>query len=384
MTCPHCQADARFVNYRPKCVTTLLGDIRLQRGYYHCRHCAQGCFPWDGTLRVLDRRTPGAEEVIVLLGTLDSFVKVAERTLYKTTGLQVCESTVQRATEAVGQRLGALLASAKLTFTPEQPWPWHWDATGQACAYVSVDATGVLMQGPGAAKADGRMAWVGMLFNPQPLAAEDRDVCKPCDNVFYLAGHDGLEALGRQLRRQADALGIKAARQWIALTDGGNGLEDWVDLHFPRSIKILDFRHAAEHLGNFAKVYAPSAQQDASTLLSAWCHRLKHEGGEPLVAELEQLDRRRLNAAAREEHRKLLQYLRNNVPRMKYPEYVAKGWQIATGAVESACKTVVNQRLCLGGMRWVEAGSDAVCHLRALYRSDEEHWDHYWARHTAA
>jgi hypothetical protein len=47
--------------------------------------------------------------------------------------------------------------------------------------------------------------------------------------------------------------------------------------------------------------------------------------------------------------------------------------------VESACKTVVNQRLCLGGMRWGEEGSDAVAHLRALYRSDPDQWDGYWS-----
>ena len=149
----------------------------------------QGCVPWDQTLRVPTQRTPGADEVITLLGTLDSFVQVAGRTLYKTAGLRLSESTVQRTTEAVGQQLGQMLVEEKFTAQAEPPWRWHPDADGQSCAGVSVDATGVLQQGPGAAKADGRMAYVGMLFNPQPLSAEDRDVCKPCDNAFYLAGH---------------------------------------------------------------------------------------------------------------------------------------------------------------------------------------------------
>jgi hypothetical protein len=30
------------------------------------------------------------------------------------------------------------------------------------------------------------------------------------------------------------------------------------------------------------------------------------------------------------------------------------------------------------GMRWSEAGSDAVCHLRALYLSQPGCWEHYW------
>jgi len=367
------------VNYRCKTVTSLLGEVELPRAYYHCRDCGQGCFPWDATLRVLQRRTPGAEEVIALLGTLDSFVKVADRTLYKTTGLDLSESTVQRATEAAGTRLGAILEGQEFCFLPAQAWQWHQDADGQTCAYIGVDATGVMMQGPKASKADGRMAYVGMLFNPQPLNAAERDVCKPCDNVFYLAGHYGLPELGEQLRHQADALGIKLAKRWIALTDGGNGLEDWIDLHFPLAIKILDFRHATEYLANFAKVHCAG---DASEQLSAWCHTMKHEGGEVIWSQLRGLDRRKMSQAARAAHDDVLRYFGNNLHRMKYPEYLAKGWQIATGAVESACKTVVNQRLCMGGMRWAETGSDPVCHLRALYRSDQEHWDNFWA--TAA
>ena len=65
---------------------------------------------------------------------------------------------------------------------------------------------------------------------------------------------------------------------------------------------------------------------------------------------------------------------------MEYPEYLAKGWYIGSGAIESACKTVDGQRLKLAGMRWGEAGSHAVCHLRALYRSEKGQWDVFWKR----
>ena len=381
MSCPHCHEDARFVSYRSKEVTSAIGAMRVPRAYYHCPHCSSGCCPWDEVLRIPNRRTPGAEELIALLGTSDSFVKVADRTLYKTTGLKLSESTIQRVTEAAGARLGKMLEEQQLRLPPCEPWNWHKDLEGQACAYVAVDATGVMMQGPGGAKADGRMAYVGMLFNPQPLQAEDRDVCKPCDNSFYLAGHYDLPELGKQLRHYAESLGIHSAKCWIALTDGGNGLEDWIDLHFPRSIKILDFRHASEYLGKLAAAYG---QGDASEQLSSWCHVMKHEGGEAIWSLLHQLDRRKMTAAAREELKTVLRYFEKNLHRMKYPEYVAKGWQIGTGAVESACKTVVNQRLCMGGMRWAEDGSDPVCHLRALFRSDPEHWDSYWAAYMAA
>jgi hypothetical protein len=64
---------------------------------------------------------------------------------------------------------------------------------------------------------------------------------------------------------------------------------------------------------------------------------------------------------------------------MEDREYLAKGWCITSGAVESACKTVVGQRLELAGMRWCEDGAHAVCHLRALYRSEKGQWAAFWA-----
>ena len=49
---------------------------------------------------------------------------------------------------------------------------------------------------------------------------------------------------------------------------------------------------------------------------------------------------------------------------------MAKGWPIGSGPVESACKTVIGQRMKGAGMRWGEQGSDGVCHLRALFLSE--------------
>jgi hypothetical protein len=60
------------------------------------------------------------------------------------------------------------------------------------------------------------MAYVGMVFN----ARED----KP-RQARYLAGLYTLEELESQLRRQAGQVGMNQAQQWIALTDGGVGLE---------------------------------------------------------------------------------------------------------------------------------------------------------------
>ena len=310
----------------------------------------------------------------------ESFGKAAGRTLRKLAGLRLCESTVERATEEAGARLGERLAAGQV-FGPPAAWAWNRDAAGRTCAYVSVDATGVLMQGPDGAKAEGRMAAVGMIYNPQPRPADAEALSLPCDGARYLAGLYDLGELGLQMRRQGAQVGMDAAEVWVALTDAGNGLEGFIDVNFPRAVKVLDFQHVATHLAAFAKQFRPDASEK---LLAAWCHTLKHAGGAVMIRVLGRLDRKKMTAEVRQGHDDVLGYLRKNEGRMDYPRYLGNGWQIASGAVESACKTVVNQRLCLGGMRWGEAGCDAVAHLRALYRSDPDQWDAFWGYTMAA
>ena len=46
------------------------------------------------------------------------------------------------------------------------------------------------------------MVNVGMIYNPQPRAADEEALSKPCAGVRYLAGLYTLEQLGLQLRRQ--------------------------------------------------------------------------------------------------------------------------------------------------------------------------------------
>ncbi len=349
---------------------TLLGGVRFERAYYHCRRCRAGHCPGDARLGLsASGLSRGAEQAVTLAGALGvSFAEAAQKVLPRLAGLRLAESTVERATERVGAELGRRLAAGE-TFGPAGGWPWNRDAEGKTCAYVSADLTGVLMQGPGAAQAEGRMAAVAMVYNPGSAG-----------QARYAAGlTGGLAALARPLRNQAAQVGMDRAERWIAISDGGAGIEDWLSENFPRAeVVILDFYHAAEHLGDWAKARHPDDPEAAAALAGHWCHRLKHEGGAAVLAGLRELDVGR-RPAAREAHRQLLGYFRNQAHRMEYPRYRAAGWQIGSGPVEAACKQVVNRRLKGSGMRWGEEGADALCHLRALFRSEASQWDAFWA-----
>jgi hypothetical protein len=320
------------------------------------------------------RLTPAASEVTSIAGVQNSFAQSSEVTLRKLCGLRLSESTVERVTEAAGQRLAKLLDDKK-TFGEKKSWSWQRDARGKTCAYVGLDATGVRQQGQQGAKADGRMAYVGMIYNPRSQHDERR--VEP-HSVRYLAGFYELNALGLQLRRQAAQVGWDEAEQQIALSDGGNGLEEFFRKNFPLAECILDFWHAAEHLTELGLALWPDDEALRQQRVAAWCHQLKREGGASVLATLEQLELSEPRAAPRAAHADCVRYFQNHQHRMDYPRYLANGWQIGSGPVESACKTVVANRLKGSGMRWGEDGSDAVCHLRALYLSQPGQWESFW------
>jgi hypothetical protein len=381
MSCPHCHESARFVEYRPKSVLSLVGSFTLERAYYHCRHCGTGTFPWDETLGLSRQAlTPGAREAVGLAGAVDSFAEAAEVVLHKLSGLRVSESTAQRTSEAAGRDIGQRLAAGE-TFGASQIWPWHKDAEGKTCAYVSLDLTGLGMQGPDGAAAEGRMAAVAMVYNPVPedLARRPGTTARtPEFQARYVAGLEGQAALGEPLRRQAAQVGMDRAERWIAVSDAGAGVEEWLRMNLGRvDAVILDFYHAAEHLGDLGRALYPGDEATRQNWIEVWRHRLKHEGGEVVLKELRSLplDGRE---AVRKTHGEVLGYFENHVHRMDYPAYRAKGWSIGSGPIESACKTVIGKRMKGGGMRWGGEGADEMCHLRALFSGGKSQWDAYW------
>ena len=332
------------------------------------------------------RLSPAVEQLTTLCGAVaDSFEKGAEL-LSETAGVRLSEATVERTTESAGRRISQHLQRGR-TFGGKQHWDWFRDACGRTVGYIGIDATGVRQQGSGGARADGRMAYVGMVFNPPP--DEERvfeSLPRPGEKMRarYVSGLYPLAEMGPLLRKQGAQVGLDRAEVWVALCDGGSGLEDFVRENFPRvEAVILDFYHAAEYLAELAAVWHPNDEGAALEQTKAWSRVLRDEGGEVMIAVLENWDGPGAKGVA-SVRAEVLGYFRNQVHRMDYPRYEANGWYIGSGAVESACKTVVGQRMRGAGMRWSEAGAHAVCHVRALYRSESSQWIDFWRRSTAA
>lgn len=80
-----------------------------------------------------------------------------------------------------------------------------------------------------------------------------------------------------------------------------------------------------------------------------------------------------------EKFKKVITYFKNHREYMEYDKYLAKGYPIGTGVVESACSHVVKDRMEISGARWGINGAESV--LRFVVKSKD--WDSYWEFFTS-
>ena len=373
-----------------------MGTIRIQRAYYLCSQCSRGHSPFDQQTRLTDHGCSlGVEQLVTLAGASGESFEKAQQLLEKMASIWVSESVIELLTEDLGALLKELLESG-YTFGEKKDWEFHEDRQGHSVAYVSLDATGVRQQQGQGEAAEGRMPYVGMIYNPHPTETADPSSADPslgeCSKkkrsphrpmeARYVSGLYSLSEIGERMRLQAEQVGMERAEVWIGLTDGGNGLENCLRSAFPRvEVIILDYWHAAEYLWDLARTMYPNDEEARQHLGLSWCRRLKEEGGSGMVRVLEEWEPPAVrHKEVQSKRSEVVNYFRNQQHRMDYPSYIRRGWQIGSGAVESACKTVVGARLKGAGMRWSEQGTDQMCHVRALYRSQKGQWDSFWKR----
>src|SRR5260370_4590329 len=176
------------------------------------------------------------------------------------------------------------------------------------------------------------MPYVAMVYNPVPGLPEAcpyQPPAKAAMQARYLSGLYDLDQLGLELRKQAGQVGMDKAEVWIGLTDGGNGLEEFVRRNCPRDpVLILDFWHASEYLTQLGQVLYPADEETRQRVVGEWCRTLKREGGARVLEMLQALPAPR-RPAVRGKNPTPLTYLRNNLPRMRHPTYAPHGWTLA-------------------------------------------------------
>ena len=204
------------------------------------------------------------------------------------------------------------------------------------------------------------------------------------------------EANKEALKEQLDAeLGcILPNREDLHLVLLSDGAEDhWTFLEGlaacweqPGKVTLLvDYWHAAQHLKRAADlrhgektVQAKASFEKLKVILKKHPHGV-HKVIRSLVAM-----RRGVPHSKRKALEVEIQYFRNHRSRMGYAAARRKKLPIGSGVVEATCKTLATQRLKRSGMRWSNAGAQAILTLRALQQTDGDRWDRAWRLITSS
>jgi hypothetical protein len=174
--------------------------------------------------------------------------------------------------------------------------------------------------------------------------------------------------LGEMHRR-----GVENSRAVAAVTDGAEWLQSFVDYHCPRAVRILDFPHAGQRIGQIAEASWGQDSAEGRQWTSEQLHQLKHQGPTEVLARIRALQEQPLEVGVIQEN---LGYLEKRQAQMQYPSFQQQGWPIGSGIVESGNKLVVEARLKGAGMHWKRENVDSLLALRNIICSDR--WSQAW------
>jgi len=213
------------------------------------------------------------------------------------------------------------------------------------------------------------------LLPESPTKEPDRSRPQPTGKRVFgtLADKDAaFEQLADQVaRRKTDQL-----TDQVALTDGSRALQLKVEAYLPDFCLVLDLIHVTEYLWEAANMLLGETHPTRQWWVQDALRCLLDDDHLTLFRHLERQSLRSdLSPGKRLALSRILNYLRRNRPYMDYQLYLARGWPIATGVIEGACRHLVKDRFELSGMRWSLQGAQAMLDLRAVQLNGD--WDDF-------
>jgi len=355
-----CGRGATFEGYRRKEVQTLVGWVAVRRAYYHCAHCGRGWAPLDAALGLArDSHSPGVRRLASRFGALLPFGQAAA-TLAEAAGVRLSPSTLRAVTEAAGARREAEASAAA-----DRAWRDGLPAPAAAGTppdrlYVAMDGVRIL-----GTDGEGREVKVGVVAPRQ--TGPGGEARAPAS---YAAGLEPAAAFGRRLALEAHRRGLEGAGEVVVLGDGAAWIWNLAAEHFPTATQVVDWYHASERVWALGRArYGEGAAQTARWV-ERQLDRLARGQVRPLVAGWRRLKCQGAAATIRDEQ---VTYFTNQAERMAYDAYRRRGLDVGSGMVESACKHLIGAREKGPGMRWSEAGAQAVAAVRvALFNAQAD------------
>jgi hypothetical protein len=389
-------------------LATVFGDVVVSRMAYRARGRAN-LHPADAALNLpAETHSHGLRRLAAVEAARGSFDDAAQA-VGRATGVRLGKRQVEQ--------LAARAAADVDAFYPAHaPEP----ARDADVLVLSFDGKGVVMRPEGLREATAktaasrklsgrlskgekrhrkRMAEVAAVYDLTPVPRTVADILPEDDEQRETAAAP--KAAGKWLTASvtdAAAQVIKAGfdeatrrdpdhqRVWVALVDGNTHQIDRIRAQartrkVPVTI-VVDFIHVLEYLWKAAWCFYPEGAPQAEQWVRAHARAvLAGRAGIVAAAIRRKATYHGLDPGARRHADSAAAYLLAKKPYLDYPTALTRGWPVATGVIEGACRYLVKDRMDLTGARWGLPGAEAILKLRALIANGD--FDRYWQFHLA-
>jgi hypothetical protein len=296
----------------------------------------------------------------------------------------VSAKSCDRIVKQAGQRAEQIMRADAAAAARAKPWQRArvWDPG--TTAYVAYDGTGVAMvpaetEGRAGKAPDGRSHTredkIGRCFTQTGFDEDGRPVMDKDSSSFVSTfapvGPFSVDVAGEVLRRDM----VRAPRLAV-LGDGAVWIWRMADRLWPDATQIVDIYHAMQHVNELADLLGPHLSDGDLAGLKKSLRDLLKAGDIPgLAAKAREVA---VPDTLKDEVATKIAYFTKNWYRMRYAKFRADGYFTGSGAVESACRSIVEDRVSQSGMRWTVKGADRVIALRVLHRSCGNRYSKLW------
>jgi hypothetical protein len=396
---PDGQTVQRLEQPHERAYRSVFGNFILHRTVYGTREGQKITFvPLDARLQL-----PASDYSYLLqqwdaaLGCESAFARVGT-TLHDVLGLKQSTDSLERLNRHMAQQVAP--------FRQSRPLPKQEDE-GEVMV-VQADGKGVVMRRDadcarilehcrkGPKKDQKRMAVVGAIYSVGRLVRTAEEVVEslfrdPTDertkkpkrpepvgkHLWASLSHEqsgkevsGTEVVFDWLAAELGRRNPGQVRETVYLMDGQASL--WQarrdSLPGDRAVEILDLLHATPRLWEAAHLFHPERSEAATAFVRQRLLRVLQGQVRSVVGGLRQMGTKHgLRGAKAKRLRVLCGYLAKNACRMQYDAYLAKGYPIASGVIEGACRHYVKDRLERAGMHWTKEGAQAMLDVRSEY-----------------
>src|SRR5450631_2249537 len=378
-----------------RALTTVFGAVELVRMGYS-RPGAPSIFPLDRALTLPARSFSYELQRRLVKAAVQNPFLDSVQTIADLTGVSVSKRSLEQILPDAAQDFDAC-------YRQRSPEP----ATGTILV-AAVDCKGIPMVKPPGAQPTPRltkgqkankkrMATVAAVFTRTPWVRTPQQVVeslfhisrpnpddapappRPENKRVWASLLNSKNAIIQEVAEEMERRDPSALKTRVALTDGERALQIRVDRKLGVTL-ILDLMHALEKLWKAAYIFHAEGSLEAELwVMHRTLRILSGEVGQVVKGLRQSITKRNISGAKRKTLETAADYLYRNRTRMRYNEYLANGWPIASGPVEGACKNLNKDRMERSGSRGTEQMAEAIVQLRAIYLSGD--FDQYWTFH---